>query len=78
MPLPDLNDGPLRSWAAQHDNGWSGHADERLDGTWAAWPVAGGEVVPSPDYIEMDDVSAKAAADFALREKSGDKHCSGG
>ena len=27
--------------------------------------------MPSPDYIEMDDMSAKAAAEFALREKSG-------
>jgi hypothetical protein len=78
MPLPDLNDNPLRSWVSHHDNGWVAHADERPDGTWAAWAVAGGEVVPGPDYIEMDDLSAKAAADFALREKSGHKHCSGG
>ena len=68
----------LRSWVAHHDNGWFAHADERLDGTWAAWAVVGGGVVPSPDYIEMDDVSAKAAADFALREKSGHELCSAG
>ena len=34
--------------------------------------------MPSPDYIEMDDVSAKAAAEFTFREKSGHDHCSAG
>ena len=28
--------------------------------------------MPSPDYIEMDDVSAKAAADFALTRRRAD------
>ena len=28
------------------------------------------------DYIEMDEASAKAAAEFALREKSGHSECS--
>ena len=28
------------------------------------------------DYIEMDEATAKAAAEFALREKSGHSECS--
>jgi len=71
-------DDGLRSWVAHHDNWWAAHADERPDGTWAAWATPAGTPVVAPDYIEMDDVSAKAAAAFALREKSGHGHCSAG
>jgi hypothetical protein len=65
----------LTSWFARHSNGWVTFAELRPDGTWAAWAVPDGDAPTSPDYIEMDDVSAKAAADYALREKSGHVRC---
>jgi len=65
----------LTSWFARHSNGWVTFAELRPDGTWVAWAVADGELASGPDYIEMDDVSAKAAAEFALREKSGHDRC---
>ena len=60
----------------RHNNGWVTHADERPDGTWAAWAAREGSSAPEPDYLEMDDVNAKRAADFALRRKSGHHGCS--
>jgi hypothetical protein len=67
---------PLASWIARHDNGWITLVEDRGDGTWAAWALPEGTPVSGPDYIEMDDVSAKAAAEFALRQKSGHTDCS--
>ena len=66
----------LASWIARHDNGWITLIEDRGDGTWAAWALPGGTPLTGPDYIEMDDVSAKAAAEFALRHKSGHRECS--
>jgi hypothetical protein len=66
----------LTSWIARHDNGWITLIEDRGDGTWAAWALREGTPLASPDYIEMDDVSAKAAAEFALRQKSRHNECS--
>lgn len=66
------------SWIARHSNGWVTLIEERPDETWAAWAFPEGSTPTHPDYIEMDDVSAKAAAEFALREKSGHDRCDAG
>jgi hypothetical protein len=73
-----VNDIPLRSWIARHDNGWITLVEERPNGTWGAWAHPEGAPVLDPDYIEMDDLSAQAAAEFALREKSGHDQCAAG
>jgi hypothetical protein len=66
----------MHSWIARHDNGWITLVEDRGDGTWAAWALPEGAPTASPDYIEMDDVTAKAAAEFALRQRSAHKACS--
>jgi hypothetical protein len=72
----DMPDRPTSSWIARHDNGWITLVEEGADGTWSAWALRERSVASGPDYIEMDDETAKAAAEFALRVRSGHAQCS--
>ena len=65
----------LVKWTALHDNGWVTHARENLGGTYSAWAAPEG-VHSSPDSVEDGPDNAKAAAEYALRTKSGHAECS--
>lgn len=62
-------------WLARHENGWDTYAIQNVDGTFSAWAVPQGQT-PYVDYVEMDAETAKVAAMFALRRKSGHDVCS--
>jgi hypothetical protein len=66
----------LAVWNADHDNGWTTVVTEMIDGTFHASAAPTGSRGCLTQYIEMDEPSAKAAAAFALAEKTGHRECS--
>jgi hypothetical protein len=67
--------GPLTTWIAHHDNGWVTQAVQKPDRTFSAWTAREGETV-APQFVGMDEGTAKNAADLALRNETGHTSCS--
>ena len=65
----------LSVWAAHHCNGWDTHVVETIDGEFAAWAAPRG-THGMTEYVERDELSAKAAAVYALERKTGHTQCS--
>jgi isocitrate/isopropylmalate dehydrogenase len=57
-------------WMAHHDNGWTTTVRENVDGTFSAAAEAPDETMVA-DYVEGSPEIGKAAAEYALKRKSG-------
>jgi hypothetical protein len=65
----------LAAWTAYHDNGWVTTVLETPSGTFSAWLAREGEAL-SVDYSNEGPDDAKAAAEQALKTRTGHGQCS--